>query len=176
MCTMHPNTSRICTNSMRFTLLAVLFGIGFAFNAQQKASSSAARISSEERLNSLMDTWHKNATLAQLEAYFSATSEDFVFYGTAPAEKWDKAGFMAFCKPYFDSGKTWKFVPSNRVWHFSDNGKTAWFDEDLETWMLDCRGSGVCTKTRKGWKIAYYNLSVVIENEKIKEFIELRKN
>ena len=173
---MQLNTSRTCTNSMRFTLLAVLFGIGFAFHAQQKASSSAARISTEERLNLLLDTWHKNATLAQFEAYFAATTEDFIFYGTAPAEKWDKAGFKAFCKPYFDSAKTWKFVPSNRVWHFSDNGKTAWFDEDLETWMLDCRGSGVCTKTRKGWKIAYYNLSVVIENEKIKEFIQIRKN
>ncbi|MFM7723752.1 MAG: nuclear transport factor 2 family protein, partial [Bacteroidota bacterium] len=91
---------------MRFTLLAVLFGIGFTFHAQEKAPISAARISSEERLNSLLDAWHKNATLAQFEAYFAATSEDFVFYGTAPAEKWDKTGFMAFCKPYFDSGKT----------------------------------------------------------------------
>jgi hypothetical protein len=156
--------------------LLFLLWISFSYVNAQKIPASAGRINSEERLNSLMDTWHKNATLAQLEAYFAATSEDFVFYGTAPAEKWDKAGFMAFCKPYFDSAKTWKFVPSNRTWHFSDNGKTAWFDEDLETWMLDCRGSGVCTKTRKGWKIAYYNLSVVIENEKIKEFIELRKN
>lgn len=176
MCIMRPNTFRTCTNNMRFTLLAVFFSVSFVFYSQKKASSSTSRITSEERLNSLLDTWHKNATLAHLEAYFDATTEDFVFYGTAPAEKWDKSGFMAFCKPYFDSTKTWKFVPSNRVWHFSDNGKTAWFDEDLETWMLDCRGSGVCRKTRNGWKIAYYNLSVVIENEKIKEFIELRKN
>lgn len=160
---------------MRNKVLFLLW-ISFSYVDAQKIPTNASRITSEERLNSLMDTWHKNATLAQFDAYFEATADGFVFYGTAPAEKWDKAGFKAFCKPYFDSTKTWKFVPSNRVWHFSDNGKTAWFDEDLETWMLDCRGSGVCTKTRKGWKIQYYNLSVVIENEKIQQFIDLRKN
>jgi len=134
------------------------------------------KTTSLDRLNGLLDNWHKNAALANFQAYFEATSEDFVFYGTAPAEKWNKAGFMAYCRPYFDSTRTWRFTPSNRVWAFSDNGKTAWFDEDLETWMLDCRGSGVCTKTKKGWKIRYYNLCVVIENEKIRPFIELRKN
>jgi hypothetical protein len=161
---------------MRFALFAVCFGFIFGFYAQKNPKESSARIASEERLNSLLDAWHRNATLAKFDDYFAATADDFVFCGTAPGEKWDKSGFMAFCKPYFDSTKTWKFVPSNRVWYFSENGKTAWFDEDLETWMLDCRGSGVCTKSSKGWKIRYYNLTVVIENEKIKEFIELRKN
>ena len=99
-----------------------------------------------------------------------------MFYGTAPAEKWDKEAFKTFCKPYFDSTRTWRFTPSNRVWNFSKDGKIAWFDEDLQTWMLDCRGSGVCEKTKQGWKLAYYNLSVVIENEKIQEFIKLRKD
>ncbi|NDB36257.1 MAG: hypothetical protein EB023_13185 [Flavobacteriia bacterium] len=129
----------------------------------------------ETSLNSLMDAWHKNATLAQFEPYFSATADDFIFLGTAPGEMWDKTAFMAYSKPYFDSGKAWRFTPKNRVWNFSENGKTAWFVEDLETWMLGCRGSGVCTKTNKGWKIRFYNLGVLIENEKIKEFIELRK-
>jgi hypothetical protein len=42
--------------------------------------------------------------------------------------------------------------------------------------MFDCRGSGVCEKSQGEWKLAYYNLNVVIENEKIQEFIKLRKN
>ncbi len=161
---------------MRFSLLALLSVISIAVLAQKNPSGSEAKITPEDRLNFLMDTWHKNATLAKFDEYFAATSDNFVFYGTAPAEKWDKEAFKTFCKPYFDSTRTWRFTPSNRVWNFSKDGKTAWFDEDLQTWMLDCRGSGVCEKTKQGWKLAYYNLSVVIENEKIQEFIKLRKD
>jgi hypothetical protein len=161
---------------MRFSLLALFSVISIAVLAQKNPSGSVEKITPEDRLNSLLDTWHKNATLAKFDEYFAATSDNFVFYGTAPAEKWDKEAFKTFCKPYFDSTRTWRFTPSNRVWNFSKDGKTAWFDEDLQTWMLDCRGSGVCEKTKHGWKLAYYNLSVVIENEKIQEFIKLRKN
>jgi hypothetical protein len=161
---------------MRFSLLVLSSIISIAVLAQKNTSGRLVNLTSEIRLNSLMDNWHKNATLAKFDEYFAATSDNFVFYGTAPAEKWDKEAFKTFCKPYFDSTRTWRFTPSNRVWNFSKDGKTAWFDEDLQTWMLDCRGSGVCEKTKQGWKLAYYNLSVVIENEKIQEFIKLRKD
>ena len=40
--------------------------------------------------------------------------------------------------------------------------------------MRGCRGSGVLTKEKGEWKISYYNLTVLIENEKIQEFIDLR--
>ena len=54
------------------------------------------------------------------------------------------------------------------------NGKIAWFDEVLDTWMKDCRGSGVFVKRKGVWKLMQYNLTVLIENEKVQEFIELR--
>ena len=41
--------------------------------------------------------------------------------------------------------------------------------------MKGCRGSGILIKKNNEWKIAYYNLTVLIENEKIKAFIELRE-
>ena len=53
-------------------------------------------------------------------------------------------------------------------WNFSKEQKVAWFDEDLDTWMRDCRGSGVMVKRKGKWKLAYYNLTVLIENEKMK--------
>ncbi|MBU2018916.1 MAG: nuclear transport factor 2 family protein [Bacteroidetes bacterium] len=126
-------------------------------------------------LNKLIDSWHKNAGAAQFTPYFSSMTEDFVFMGTAPNERWTKDQFSAFCKPYFDKGKAWDFTPKNRNWSFSKDGKTAWFDEELDTWMQDCRGSGVCVKEKGQWKIAFYNLTVLIENEKMTEFLELRK-
>ncbi len=128
-----------------------------------------------ESLNKLIDAWHLAATNADFKAYFASTTDDFIFLGTAPGERWSKKEFQSFSKPYFDKGKAWDFKASNRKWNFSKDGKTAWFDEDLKTWMEDCRGSGVCIKEKGEWKLAYYNLTVLIENEKIKEFIQLRK-
>ncbi len=128
-----------------------------------------------ESLNKLMDAWHLAATNADFIAYFAPTTNDFIFLGTAPGERWTKKEFKGFSKPYFDKGKAWDFKANNRRWNFSKDGKTAWFDEDLKTWMEDCRGSGICTKEKGVWKLAYYNLTVLIENEKIKEFIQLRK-
>lgn len=128
------------------------------------------------RLNQLVDNWHLSATNADFQKYFNSTTEDFVFLGTAPGERWNKVDFQSFCKPYFDKGKAWDFKPSNRIWNFTANGSVAYFDEDLETWMESSRGSGICVLDANGeWKIAYYNLTVLIENDKIKKFIKLRK-
>lgn len=51
-------------------------------------------------------------------------------------------------------------------------GDTAWFDEDLESAGLGAvRGSGVLVRDpRSGaWKIAQYNLSIPIPNDKFPE-------
>lgn len=128
----------------------------------------------EETLDTLVDNWHKAAAEASFEDYFGAMSDQFVFLGTAPGERWKKEEFAAFSKPYFDKGKAWNFTPSNRTWMFSKNKKIAWFDEDLDTWMRGCRGSGIMVKEKGEWKLIYYNLTVLIENEKIQEFIKLR--
>lgn len=127
-------------------------------------------------LDQLIDNWHLAATQANFETYFALTSSNFVFLGTAPGERWTKAEFMSFCKPYFDKGKAWDFKPSHRNWQFAADGTVAYFDEDLATWMEGCRGSGICVLENGEWKIAYYNLTVLIENEKIKSFIKLRKH
>jgi len=140
--------------------VAGLFSLGFSQETAQ--------------LDTLMNKWHLSAAKADYEGYIGFMSDDFVFLGTAPGERWTKEQFAAFSKPYFDKGKAWDFKASNRNWNFSANGKVAWLDEDLDTWMRGCRGSGVLVKKRGKWKIAHYNLTVLIENEKMKEFIELR--
>jgi hypothetical protein len=126
-------------------------------------------------LNKVVDGWHKAAARADLDAYFSYVSEGFIFLGTDPTERWGREEFRSFCKPYFDAGTAWDFKPLERNWVFAKNNKVAWFDERLDTWMQECRGSGVMVKENGEWKLAYYNLTVVIENDKIKPFIELRK-
>lgn len=129
---------------------------------------------SQTKLDKFVDNWHLAAAKADFEAYFGATNESFIFLGTAPGERWTKEQFESFSKPYFDQGKAWDFKATNRQWNFSKNKKIAWFDEDLDTWMRGCRGSGIMVKKKGEWTMVYYNLTVLIENEKVKEFIELR--
>lgn len=133
----------------------------------------AMNVRSQE-LDKLIDTWHKSAANANYDAFFSLMDESFIYLGTAPGERWDKTTFSDFAKPFFDRGKAWDFKPSNRVWMYSDNKKMAWFDEDLDTWMRGCRGSGIMVKKKGEWKLVYYNLTVLIENEKVQSFIQLR--
>ena len=136
---------------------------------------SATRPDPKIELDEFMDDWHAAAGQANYDDYFGPMDESFVFLGTAPGERWSKTDFSKFSKPYFDAGKAWDFKASNRTWNFSKNKKIAWFDEDLDTWMEGCRGSGILQKKKGNWAIVYYNLTVLVENEKIKEFIELRK-
>jgi hypothetical protein len=156
-----------------FVFILISLGLtGWSQNSNKDFNSLDQLIS----LDQMIDNWHIAAAQANFDAYFSATSANFVFLGTAPGERWAKPEFMAFCKPYFDKGKAWDFKPSNRNWQFAADGKVAYFDEDLQTWMEGCRGSGICVLENGQWKIAYYNLTVLIENDKIKPFIKLRKH
>lgn len=128
----------------------------------------------EEVLDSLLNSWHSAAAIANFEEYFNLMHSDFIFLGTDPNERWDKELFAGFCRPYFEQGKGWDFKKISRNILVSSDKTWAWFDEHIDTWMKDCRGSGVFVKTPDGWKLIQYNLTVLIENEKINEFIELR--
>jgi len=83
--------------------------------------------------------------------------------------------FREFAKPYFDKGKAWSFTTLERNIYTSENGKTAWFDELLNTQMGICRGSGVLEKTQNAWKIKQYVLSIAIPNENVDEITQIKK-
>lgn len=150
---------------MRFLFILFFINVGFTV---PEATPSAS-------LDRFMNDWHLAATEANFTGYFEKMNDQFVFLGTAPGERWTKKEFAQFCKPYFDEGKAWDFKVIDREWVFSKNENVAWFDENLSTWMEGCRGSGILVKEKGEWKLAYYNLTVLIENEKIQAFIELRK-
>lgn len=123
----------------------------------------------------LLNQWHKAASNAQLEAFFAPMHPDFVYIGTDATERWTKAEFYSFSKPYFDQGKAWDFTLIERKIYFSADGKTAWFNETLNTWMGVCRSSGVLQKVKKEWKLMHYHLSVAVPNAKIQVFLDCCK-
>ena len=124
-------------------------------------------------LNQSIDSWHKAAADADSDIFFNFMDSSCVYIGTDASERWSKKEFFQFAKPYFDRGKAWDFKAYDRIIFFADDGRTAWFDELLNTWMGICRGSGVADYKNGMWKLQHYHLSVTVPNEKIHEFIKL---
>lgn len=145
----------------RYFLIALIMVLGFG--CQQKIEDYNP---SDEKVNTVLDDWHNAAAEADFERYFSHFDNDSsIFMGTDATERWTIAVFRPWSKPYFDRGRAWNFTPVERHVYFSPNGKTAWFDEELDTPNLGpARGSGVLVKREEGWKIAHYNLSIPIPN------------
>lgn len=115
----------------------------------------------------LLDDWHAAAARADEAAYFGAFARDGVFLGTDATERWDVAAFRAYAHPRFAVGKSWKFTSLARRIQFSQDASVAWFDEDLQTPNLGpARGSGVIVREAGAYKIAQYNLSVPIPNDR----------
>ncbi|MCF6129659.1 nuclear transport factor 2 family protein [Flavobacterium sp. AS60] len=151
---------------MKKTLLFILFHF-FVINVDAQNESKA-------QINNSLDAWHKAAAEANYKNYFDALTDDAVFIGTDATENWAKPAFEAFAKPYFDKGKAWSFTALERHIYFSQDKKTAWFDELLDTQMKICRGSGVLVFINNQWKIKHYVLSMTIPNDNIDEVIKTK--
>lgn len=144
-------------------LLAALF---ITFN-------SLAQKNNEKIINTFMDSWHKAAASADEEVFFGSMTKDGVYLGTDKTEKWTRDEMAVWAKEYFERESAWSFTATSRDIYFSENGKVAWLNEKLDTWMGVCKGTAVLELTNEGWKIALYDLSVTIDNDKIQKFIEL---
>ena len=131
--------------------------------------------SSRANIDLILTKWHEDAAQAKM-AYFDAMTVNGIYIGTDASELWTTKEFKEWSKKYFEEGNTWDFKAEERNIYFSENGKVAWFDELLSTWMGTCRGSGVLEYQNNQWKIAHYHLSVTIPNEKIQEVIELKSS
>lgn len=129
---------------------------------------------SKANINAAVDSWHKAAAEANYNDYFGLMADDAVFIGTDATENWNKTDFKTYAKPHFDKGKAWSFTALERHIYFDETGKTAWFDELLNTQMKICRGSGVLVKIGKDWKIKHYVLSMTIPNENSNEVIKVK--
>ena len=121
-------------------------------------------------IHAVVDDWHRAAAEADLDAYFGAIAEDGVFLGSDDWERWPRGEFLDFAKPHFDEGKGWTFLPRERVVAFSADGRTAWFDEKLDSEHMGlCRGTGVLQRRDGRWKIVHYSLTITIPNDLVGE-------
>jgi hypothetical protein len=118
-----------------------------------------------QQVATVLDDWHQAASVADEARYFGHFAPNGVFMGTDATERWTVPEFREWAKPQFKRKSAWSFKPRDRHIDFSGDGKTAWFDEMLDTTNLGlCRGSGVLVLLGGNWKIAQYNLSIAIPN------------
>jgi len=156
-----------------YSIVGLLLYLLISCNTQTKQQEPLPQINKEE-VNIFMDNWHKAAAEANFDAYFNAMDSDAVYVGTAAEEVWSKTEFANFSKPYFDKGKAWSFKAINRNVYFIENSNIIYFDELLDTWMGQCRGSGVLQlDSDHQWEIKHYVLSLVVPNEDIKAVVDL---
>ncbi|GAB4250425.1 MAG: hypothetical protein Kow0027_13830 [Saprospiraceae bacterium] len=126
-------------------------------------------------INQFLDNWHQAAANADEDTFFGSMTMDGVYLGTDASEYWRRDEMRKWAQPYFDKDTAWAFKPKSRHIYMSADGQIAWFDELLDTWMGDCRGSGVLVKTKDGWKLKHYNLAVTVPNDLMDQYLELLK-
>lgn len=127
----------------------------------------------ETRLDQLITDWHHAAAVADEDSFFGAMDPEGVYIGTDASERWLRDELREWSKSAFERESAWAFTSKNRKIQISEDGRHAWWDELLDTWMGVCRGSGVLENTPEGWKIMHYQLSVTVPNEKIEKFKKL---
>ena len=134
------------------------------------AVSATERTPEGRVVDEVLTTFHRAASEADGDLYFSLFAEDAIFIGTDASERWTVGEFRVFAKPYFSQGRGWTYTATARNIDVAPGGTVAWFDEILwnETYGT-CRGTGVLLLTESGWRIAQYHLAFPIPNDLSRE-------
>ncbi len=148
----------------------------FILNACSKKAPPETTNPDPQQVHAVLDDWHAAAAEGDFERYFNHFENDSsIFMGTDATERWTVAEFKPWSKPHFeDDGVAWSFTPTFRKVYFSDEGATAWFDEELDTPNLGpSRGTGVLVKNANGWKIAHYSLTIPLPNAIVDDVVQM---
>ncbi len=137
--------------------------------------ASIPQAQEKQQIDKILNNWHHAAAVADENAFFGVFAKDGIYIGTDATEHWTAQDLKEWSVKAFAKESAWDFKPYDRHIFFSKDGKTAWFDELLTTWMGTCRGSGVMQKMGDKWKIAHYHLAVAVPNEKINDYLQLLK-
>jgi len=137
------------------------------------AESDAEGDDETTRIAAMLDDWHEAAAEADMSRYFGYIHETGVFLGSDDWERWPYEEFREFAEPHFEDGSGWTFHPRDRHIAISPDGKTAWFDEQLDSDHMGlCRGTGVLIRDGDDWLITHYSLTVPIPNEILPSVVE----
>jgi len=175
---------------MKFTtalMLGSLIGLGAA-GCQTTESQNAGMdmppefrsvqtLTAHGQVTILLSLWHRAAAKGDFNGYFGRMTKDAVFLGTDKTERWSRAEFEEFARPYFDGVNAWTYEQreTNLIIGPGEDPDVVWFDEILfsDKYGL-CRGAGVAERGDNGkWRIAHYSLSLLVPNSVSGDVVEL---
>ena len=109
---------------------------------------------------------HLAKSEADGERYFSHFAKDAVFLGTDRSERMSLVRWRALVGPYFARGQGATSFPIEQFVYLSPDQNMAWFEERLERQLVgQMRGTGVLRKVGATWKLAHYNLVLLVPRE-----------
>mmetsp|Transcript_15097 Transcript_15097/g.45078 ORF Transcript_15097/g.45078 Transcript_15097/m.45078 type:complete len:226 (+) Transcript_15097:218-895(+) len=132
------------------------------------------RTEAENQQFAVLDAFHAAAANGRIDAYLSHLADAFVFLGTDPRERWDRAAFEEYARGRFAAGDHWRYRVLGRN-AFSPAGmeaSVALFDETLDHKIMGrVRGTGALVWQARpipmeggDWKISQYSLSLPVPN------------
>lgn len=163
------------THFLSIFLLLVISGVCISCSSPDSKTQKVVKSEVVKKATTFLDQWHLAATEANYNNYFGKMDSISVFIGTDAGENWTKKQFESFSKPYFDRGQAWSFTAIERNVYMNEEATFIWFDELLSTWMGLCRGSGVLEMKNGELTLKHYVLSVTIANEKVNDFLAIKK-
>jgi hypothetical protein len=128
----------------------------------------------KKQVNAFVDEWHDDAANARM-AYFDKIAKDGVYIGTDKTELWHRDEFKLWAKRFFERKSAWTFKAIKRNVYTSADKHIIWFDELLDTQMGICQASGVIHRTKTGFEIEHYQLSIAVPNDVSGEVTKLIK-
>ena len=131
----------------------------------------------QEEVNSVLDSLHHLASVADQKKYIDLFSKNAVFFGTDISERWPIDEFDSYVKSRFDTGTGWTYKTNSRNIFVAKDKRTAWFDEIVENKSYgEFRGTGVLVLENNEWKISQYNLLLPIPNDYLQKYAnEIKK-
>ena len=123
-------------------------------------------------IDAVLDEFHAAAGAADEDRYLATVTDDMVFLGTAPGERWQAGAWRDFVHSYFSRGKGWRYAPSDRTIAIDASGLVAWFDETVANEHFgSCRGTGVVRQEDGAWRIAQYNLMIPVPDALVPDLV-----
>lgn len=142
--------------------------------ARTDARTAAQNDADSVAVAGVLDGFHAAAARADFDGYFGRMTPDGVFIGTDADERWTRAQFAAYVRPYFARGQGWAYTPGLRHVAVTPDGQSAYFDERLDNEAYGaCRGTGVLVRTASGWKIAQYHLTIPVPNALARDVVRM---
>ncbi|MCH7544977.1 MAG: nuclear transport factor 2 family protein [Planctomycetes bacterium] len=123
-------------------------------------------VDQREQVDRILTDFHDAAAKGDFDRYFGHFTDDAIFFGTDPAERWTVDEFKGYAREPFADGHGWTYHMRERNIFLAPGNNAAWFDEIVESEHYGkCRGTGALILDDGRWKLTQYNLVIPVPND-----------